>query len=500
MPNGDETIGPGPPDTTIQVTVTEMAGPKAPTDVPWPAIEDYIRETRQVLENDFGLSGWFAHFAASLLGAGGAVFVLMAHLVILLLKPFLPPLGGAIFAVLDDLRKTLDPQFALFSVAVINELLGTDFTLAHLPQGGDIGSHLARAEEIGLLFHRQLLTEFLQSTGISLDPSTSSFSEPSGPAGAGERITPISGVRAAARFSGLAINFGTATGIIATLGGLVPFAHVDEIREIGEEVARNLGLGRLQRLALAPLVQILLAEPYKWFINEVARPTQFSLGEVVNPFAGSVMPAELIWRDLARAGYSDDKIQAVLELHRKKLSDADISTLFRGGFWTADQAQDELKRLGYDQVGAATKLESDLYSYLHTYREELRAAAVQAYTEGHIDRSELEAVVRGLQLRAEEVTLVLTAADYKRKVPSKHLTFAEIQAAFELGIFDLNDFTKQLTDLGYSDDDQSVLLLLTLDKLQKIKAKEAAAAARQAAKDAKKSGAPPVSPIPPTLP
>lgn len=500
MSNGDTGV-PSPVDQPpLTVNVFDIAPPDLPTDIPRLHLEQYFRDTYDIFNHKWKMPSWIAAGLAGLIVTVAASILVSTQIVIFVIQPFLPAFGGAAFQVLDSLRKTLDPQFANFSVAVINELLGTDFSVSHLPQGEDIGAHLARAEEIGLLFHRQILTEFLQSTGISLDPATSSFSEPTGPTGAGERITPMSGVRAAARFSGLAINFGTATGILATIGGLAPFVHLDEIREIGEEVAKNLGLGRLQRLALAPLVQILLAEPYKWFINEVARPTQFGLGEVVNPFSGSIMDASLIWRDLARAGYSDDKIQAVLELHRKKISDADISTLFRGGFFTGQMAQEELIRLGYDQSGAATKLESDLYNYLHTYREELRAAAVQAYADGHIQRDELQSVVQGLQLRPEEVTLILTAADYKKKVPSKHLTFAEIQTAFEVAIFDLNEFLAQLSTLGYSDDDQSTLLLLTLDKLKLAEAKAAATAARNTAKAAKAAGAPPKSPLPPATP
>lgn len=500
MSNGDGGV-PSPVDQPpLTVNVFDIAPPDLPTDIPRLHLEQYFRDTYDIFNHKWKMPSWIAAGLAGLIVTVAASILVSTQIVIFVIQPFLPAFGGAAFQVLDSLRKSLDPQFAQFSVAVLNELLGTDFTVDHLAQGEDVQGHLSRAEEIGLLFHRQILTEFLQSTGISLDPSTSSFSEPSAASGAGERITPQSGVRAAARFTGLAINFGTATGIIATLGGLAPFVHLDEIREIGEEVAKNLGLGRLQRLALAPLVQILLAEPYKWFINEVARPTQFGLGEVVNPFSGSIMDAALIWRDLARAGYSDDKIQAVLELHRKKLSDSDLSTLFRGGFFTAQQTQDELQRLGYDQSGAATKLEADLYNYLHTYREELRAAAVAAYADGHIQRDELQSVVQGLQLRPEEVTLILTAADYKKKVPSKHLTLAEIQSAFEIGIFDLADFTAQLTALGYSDDDQSTLLILTLDKLNKANAKAAATAAKAAAKAAKAAGAPAVSPLPTALP
>lgn len=491
MSNGSGGNGGNPPATpTIKVDSYDIGPPDQLTDIPRKFIDNYYRDTFNILKQ-YCVPGWLAAPIAGTIIAIPTYVVMVCHLSILLAKPFLPSLFGSVLEVLDDLRKTLDPVFASFSVAVLNELLGTDFTVAHLPQGDNIAAHLARAEEIGFLFHKQLLSEFLAGAGLSLDPTTSTFNEVSGPTGAGELISPLSGVRAAARFSGLAINFGTATGIIATIGGLVPFEHLDEIREIGEQVAKNLGLGRLQRLALAPIVQILLAEPYKWFINEIARPTQLGLGEVVNPYSGAVMKPELVWRDLARAGYSDDKIQAVLDLHRKKLSEGDLFSLFKGGYYDLPTVTAGLKHLGYTDTDAQTKAEIDQFDARKPLEDEFRSAIVTAYADGHIDRSELETLVKGIALTPDEQALVLVIADYKRKVPNKHLTLAELQSAFENAILDVNEFTDYLTRLGYSSDDQNTLLLLTLIKLGQLEAAAAAKKKKAAGKKPPAGGTPP---------
>lgn len=497
MSNGDQGNGVPPDIPTITVTVTDIKCPDSPTELPFQTLDPFFRDLFCQFNKQWGLGRWTSEILAGLLVTASAAVMVIAHIVLIILNPFVLGLSQVVFQFLDSLRKELDSSFALLASSVLNELLGTDFTVNHLASGSDVNAHLARAQEIGFLFHRQLLVEFLQSTGITLDATGGGFSEPTGPIGAGEKISPMSGVTAAARFSGLAINFATANGIIATLAGLVPEVHLDEIREIGEEVAKNLGLGRLQRLALAPIVQILLAEPYKWFINEVARPTQFGLGEVVNPFSGAVMKPDLIWRSLARAGYSDDKIQAVLDLHRKKIAESDILTLFEGGHFNDQDVQDALKRLGYDDSDAARKFEADHLRAQRTFQDELRAAAVQSYADGHILRDELQGIVNSMPLSDDEKALVMLAADYKKKVPTKHLTLAELQSAFDQAIIDLAEFTDHLTNLGYSDDDQSILLLLTLNKEATAKAKAAAAAARAAAKAAKGSGAPAQTPLPP---
>ena len=496
MPNGDQGT-PGPPDiATISVTVTDIKCPDTPTELPFDTLDPFFRDLFCQFNKQWGLGRWTSEILAGLLVTISAAVMVLSHVVLIILNPFITGLAQVVFTFLDSLRKELDQSFALLASSVLNELLGTDFTVQHLASGTDINAHLARAQEIGVLFHRQLMSEFLANTGMTLNPDAS-FSEPTGPTtGNVELITPMSGVRAAARFSGLAINFATANGIIATLAGLVPEIHLDEIREIGEEVAKNLGLGRLQRLALAPIVQILLAEPYKWFINEVARPTQLKLGEVINPFSGSIMPASLIWRSLAREGYSDDKIAALLELHRKKPGETDILTLFEGGHYDDARVQAELKRLGYDDTGSAVKFEADHLKAQRPYQDEVRAAVTTAYADGHIERSELEGIINSMPLSADERALVLLAADYKRRVPNKHLTVAQLEAAFEQGILDLQEFTDQLTTQGYAPDDQDVLLLLTLNKLNKQKEAAAAKTARAARQAAKGGGGTPPPPTP----
>ena len=497
MSNGD--TGNAGPQTidTITVTVTDIKCPDTPTELPFQTLDPFFRDLFCQFNKTWGLGRWTSELLSGALVTVCAAAMALSHIVLVLINPFVATAATTVFLALDQVRKDLDQTFMLLASSVLNELLGTDFTVQHLAAGTDISAHLARAQEIGVLFHKQLLSEFLADTGMTLNPDAT-FTEPSGPSSTEkELISPMSGVRAAARFTGLAINFATANGILTTIAGLVPEIHLDDIRVIGEEVAKNLGLGRLQRLALAPIVQILLAEPYKWFINEVSRPTQFSAGEVVNPFTGAVMDASLIWRSLARGGYSDDKISALLELHRKKVTESELLTLFEGGHFDQATVLSGLKRLGYDDPTAATKLETMHLQAQRPYQDEVRIAAVTAYADGHIQRDELQGIVNSMPLSDDEKALVMLAADYKRKVPTKHLTLAELDSAFSQGIIDLAEYTDHLTNLGYSDDDQSILLLLELDKIKAAEAKAAAAAARTAAKNAKATGAPASSPLPP---
>ncbi len=367
--------------------------------------------------------------------------------------------------------------FSNLVAALIGDLLGVEGVSGdELFTAFQTRGRIAAMQKVGSGFLDVLSTEMIQSGTVS----------------------PEQGDSAVRAFLGFVLSFSVRQGNIEFLTSLIPeeWRFADGFRMYGELMAKNLGLGRLTRLVLRPLVTTLAATPFQWKLNEQYRPTQLKLADVVNPFSGAVMKAELIWADLAREGYSDDKISALLELHRKKLSEADLSTLFSAGHIDQGTLQQSIQRLGYTLEDAQQKAEVDRLDKVKPYFEELRSAAVSAYADGHIDRAELQGVVDGLPLTTEEKTYILLAADYKRKVPTKHLTVAQLETAFEQGVIDLTEFTDHLAAFGYSDDDQSVLLLLTLLKLAKAADAAKAKAARAQATAAKKAGKA-KSPLPP---
>ncbi len=446
----------------------DVIPPPADINVPPP---DYFTAGKLQAEGQKE-SGWPERLAAALILA-----------IVRLLVPFVRILTNSldeILAALADLFLAGQGEgsrgFANLVAAVLGDLLGVEgVTGEKIFTAFQTRGRISAMKEVGSGFLDVLSKEMITTGNVS----------------------PEQGDAAVRSFLGFVLSFSVRQGNIAFLTSLIPeeFRFGDGFREYGELMAKNLGLGRLTRLVLRPLVTTLAATPFQWKLNELYRPTQLKLADVVNPFSGAVMDAKLIWADLAREGYSDDKIQALLELHRKKLSEADLSTLFSAGHIDQATLQQRIQRLGYTLEDAQQRAEVDRLDKVKPYFEELRAAAVGAYANGHIQRDELKGIVDGLPLTTEVKTYIMLAADYKRRVPTKHLTVAQLEAAFSEGIIDLTEFTDHLTVQGYSDDDQSVLLLLTLLKLAKAADAAKAKAARSAAAAAKKAGKP-TSPLP----
>jgi hypothetical protein len=423
---------------------------------------------------DIGIPQPLAYFgamlAAMIVAAGGV----LGQLLFWLLKNV-----GAAFAedtleLVDDARKALDPTVANISVTVLNELLGTDYVAAHLATGDDVQAHRDRAGEIGALFHNTLISEF-QSEGD---------------------VTPEAGMAAAHRMSGFLINFGVATAIVSVVGDILSLGKFEQFRELGVEVARNLGLGRLNRQAMKPLVDIMIAQPYKWWFNTRFHPTQFKISEVINPFTATLMPVEDIFAAADLDGYTHDKVQKLIELHQKRLTPADAELLARWKFWDGTFARDYITKLGFPEQLADTVVQIEQFKRVDARLNKLIDTLETNVLDGHITIEEFTAVLDTMPLTPNEQGAILTTVKYKAKSPHKALTFAQIQKAFEDGMIDDTELRDRLSRQGYSDADVDILEVQTLLAQAKLAAAAAKTAAAASKKKAKASGTPPPAPAP----
>lgn len=396
--------------------------------------------------HDWGLGDAFSYFVAIwpalIVLTGGA----LGELGLWLLKTVGGEFAVDVLEVVDEARKSIDPTVAVISVSVLNELLGTDFTADHLATGEDVADHLARASEIGGLFHGQLLSEFKSASDVTAE----------------------AGRAAANRFTGFLINFGTATALISIAGELASFGKFEQFRELGVEVARNLGLGRLNRQVMKPLINTLITVPYQWWLNQQFHPTQFKVGDLVNPFTQELMPHDTIFQALDLEGFSQDKIELLIKLHSKKVGLTDLELFDRYGIVPRDQTLNLMRVLGYPDDISEIVLEGVDLHRADAALAKLVDSAETSVTDGHITIDDFSTLLDSLPLGHHEKAFRLQALQYKVKAPHAHLTTAQAQKAFEEGVWDLNQLEAYYTARGYSADDNATLQILTLLALAKI--------------------------------
>lgn len=287
--------------------------------------------------------------------------------------------------------------------------------------------------------------------------------------GSGE-LTPESGDAAVRTFLGFVLSFAVRQGNIAFLTSLIPeeFRFADGFREYGEMMAKNLGLGRLTRLAFRPLLDILVATPFKWNLNQQYHPQRFNAGILGNPFLGLTVDHDMIVKDLDLDGWSADRIAELIKIHQKRLSVDELDLVKRYSTLSTDYLNQALAESGYPD-----ELQGAILPIVELKRADAAVNALVAELEtrtadGHLTLDDLKGYLDALPLGDLEKRYRLETAQVKVKAPHKALTLGEVQTGFEQGVLTLDDVQGFLVAQGYSADDVNTLLALTLLKLAKL--------------------------------
>jgi hypothetical protein len=86
---------------------------------------------------------------------------------------------------------------------------------------------------VGALVHQQLISQFEHAGGSD----------------------EVAGARGAEAFTGMLVNFGTATALLGLTGELASLGLMKDFRLIGEQVSSGLGFSRLHRRVFGPLLK-----------------------------------------------------------------------------------------------------------------------------------------------------------------------------------------------------------------------------------------------------
>lgn len=425
-----------------------------------------------------GVWCWLAIMAA----AGCATFVLVSEVVTAIVLMGIKSMGVQFLqdglALIDQFRQTLDPQVRQVSVSVLNELLGTDFDKFSVTMKPGLTGHIEGAEQVGALFHNQLVQNFTLGAATTTDY----------------------GARAAHQLTGNIVNFGVATALLGLTGELAHMGLMKDFRLIGEQVTSGLGLSRMQRQAIMPALRTLVVQPYQWWLNRQYHPTQFKANEIVNPYASTVMDAGVIATSLDLEGYDADKIGELVKLHQKRLTVDDVEILHRWGYWDDAATHKYIVDLGWpeelaDTVGRIPELRR-IDGRVSRFVDTLESWVDQ----GHLALEDAMALMKNIGITEDELAIIRATMMAKTKTPHKSLTLTEVENAFNEGLFTQDDVVARLSQAGYQGDDLNILTTLVLIKFaQQVEAKKVAQYLYdRKVETAKKKGLP-VPPLPKIL-
>jgi hypothetical protein len=310
-------------------------------------------------------------------------------------------------------------------------------------------------------------------------------------------ISPEQGVEAARRLLGFGMSFAVREGNVGAFSSILPFGIGSGFRDYGESLAANLNIGRNVGRAWRPLVQVLIADPLTQALNKQYHPHLLSEGQVATLFHANLVDQASLLEELDRQGYDPKKTAALLEIIKTHLTATDLELLERFGVISHGDAVHKLTVQGFTADDAELQLKVIDLKRLDVL---VRAQADQAqklFVDGVYNSDQLRASLDALPITDDEKKLRQVLAATTVENPTKFLTLAEMQSALTQGVIDVSELDDFLVRERYSQDDQTILRLLSL--LKTAKAEEALAAAKARA-DAKAAKAAAKKPKPPGKP
>jgi len=373
-----------------------------------------------------------------------------------------------------------NPGFYQLVSNVVEDLIGVEFDIGVAGFGRAGASNVGGNQAIGGKF-LEVLTAVI---------------------GTSRPLTPQGGLTAAQGFLGFLINFAIRESNIEFLSSLIPeeYRFGEGVVEYGHAVARSLGLGRMARLAFTPLINILIADPLKWYLNSQYRPTLLNEAMLVRSNVRGLTLTPDFATQLSWLGYTDENINALQEDTYQRPPVADLFLLNRYGEIQDNDLTRHVKNLGTDDTTAGLMIEAEKLKQFETAVAEEFAWYKTLARERFIDPFQFRDRSQSLGIDSTTVEQASHFITAQIETPFKRVSLAEIQQAYIAGLVDLSEYEQFLINAGYTAADTQILIMLELNKQVDHAAQVAVAQYKyNKAKAAAAKKGEPIPPPPPLL-
>jgi hypothetical protein len=477
-PDGSECIPISPP---ISVDVTGVAAAEI----------DYVQ---QGLKSALGWlqSGTLEHLIVSALSSFGFIFQSLIAKAMSLYDSVLAALG----VIFLGAQAQGTAGFYELAASLMSDLLGIEVDGAKLWADLQSKGRVAAMTDLGGALFQTLASEF---AGEAQKQQGQRFIPTPGVGMGGlpvKNFGPGDGIAAAKSFIGFVTAFAIREGNTDVLRDL-PIARqwglLDTFKDFAEDFSKGLGLGRMMRVALRPLMQAMVALPLQNDLYAQYRPVLLGQTEALRAWKASQFTDDELAAELAMHGFSDRRIAALkiyedrplafryyqtLRASRKvlpamlQLTDDDISARLRTDNYDVPTSQSWMALEDIDPARRVSLL------YVEHY--------VTLFLQGHIT---FDAITNFLKQAQSARGVLLTDGEWlalndlvnsvsvNPVLRVRHLSFFSLQLAYIDGTITLDELETHLQQLGYSDSD---ITILTLETLFKSKERAAAAAAKAA--------------------
>lgn len=424
-------------------------------------------------------SGWSGHFWA----------VFFSSLVEAL-KIIITNLAGAF----DDIAALLTefftaaqgqdtPGFNRLVAAVLSDTLGVEVNAADLNQAQFEGGRVAAMDRVGADLFNTLANEFIsQQASSAAGPGVGGL-----PGTAGTPLTPEQGVKAAQAFIGFALSFAVRQGNVAFLSSALPWEWLGGIREYGEMMAKNLGLGRLTRRALQPFIQTLIATPLQQALNKQYRPHVLDAKQLASAFIRGEITQDDYTGRLQLLGYTDGDATLQISDTYTRMRLEDLFILHETGSLSDVDFGKGIAALGFNPNNLGNLVLARQLTAVQGADRVYAGILAEQLLAGTISQPDYTAAVQALRIPKLEADALTRNAVARKTAHQRQLSLGFLKKAYLDATITLQEYLDHAAALGYSQDDIDILEFELLAEQKAAADKVKAAAAKQAAKGAAKA-------------
>lgn len=253
-------------------------------------------------------------------------------------------------------------------------------------------------------------------------------------------------------------------------GGLETFAKLEDI------VSNMLGDGRLVRRILMPFINATTITPAQWHVNKQYRPELLSAAAAIEAMLAGRYNVELLHEELARQGWSTERINVLIENAKKRLSFSDLVELWHRGGVDRTVVIARAGQLGYDAETADELLTLAEHKRRDRYKDSALDAATAAFIARDIDEAEYRKYVQSLTPALGDVPLIVSCARTRRDLRVSSLTSGEARRLAEKRILSVIDYRRALQREGR---DPEAITALELELIMELERIDDAAEARR---------------------
>jgi len=231
---------------------------------------------------------------------------------------------------------------------------------------------------------------------------------------------------------------------IAGIGG-----GVETVQHLQEIIEHSLGGSRMVRRVLQPFITATAITPAQWHVNKQFRPELLSAGAVIEAFLAGRVTRAFLEEELARQGWSAERIGQQIENARKRLGFADLEDLVYRGLQPLEWAKSVLHDAGYDPDTI-----EDLFRLQGTKRiaqleSQEVSALVTAYAARDIDDTTFERLLGTAVTVPAERAFATELAHLRRAVNVQHLSASQAASLVMDDILSFPDYRQALEREGY---------------------------------------------------